>query len=125
MHRSWAVWILAVTAAGCLSAPVAPTLSTPTGPLEIGGGVSAPVALETPRPPYPESVRGCVQGVVVLRAVVAEDGTVRDVKVLKGLPLGLTEVAVEAVRRWRYAPARLDGRPVDVYIDLVVPFGWR
>ena len=63
-----------------------------------------------------------VQGVVILEAVVDADGTVRNVKVLKGLPMGLDQSAVEAVLTWRYEPARLEGRAVPVYFTFTISF---
>ncbi len=45
-----------------------------------------------------------------------------DVKVLKGLPSGLTEAAVEAVPKWRFEPATLEGNPVAVYYLVTVSF---
>jgi TonB family protein len=47
---------------------------------------------------------------------------VTDVRVLKTLPMGLTESAMDAVRQWRFRPATLDGRPVSVYFTLTVKF---
>ena len=51
---------------------------------------------------------------------IAKDGNVRDVKVLRRLPMGLTEAAVAAVEQWRYQPATLAGEPIDIiYIESV------
>jgi len=44
------------------------------------------------------------------------------VKVLKGLDLGLTEQAVEAVKQWKFKPGTLNGEPVDVIFNLTVNF---
>jgi periplasmic protein TonB len=91
--------------------------------LEVSGDVVAPVRVHGPLPRYTEpALRNRIQGTVVLRAVIGRDGVVRDIEVLKGLPLGLTERALDAVRRWRYEPATLAGRPVDVYFNLQVYF---
>ena len=51
---------------------------------------------------------------------VFEDG--KEVKVLKGLPMGLDQAAAEAVKKWRFKPATLNGKPVDVYYNLTVNF---
>lgn len=61
-------------------------------------------------------------GVVIVEAVIDEQGNVKDIKVLKGLPKGLDEAAVEAVRSWRFTPATMDGTPVPVYYTLTVSF---
>jgi protein TonB len=53
--------------------------------------------------------------------MVMEDGTLRDVKVVEGSPT-LVQSAVEAVRRWRYEPFELDGKPVKNEIRISVDF---
>lgn len=64
-------------------------------------------------PVYPESARRAgVEGTVVLDALISEKGRVEDVQVLRGLPMGLSESAEEAVRRWQYRPARGRSGPV-------------
>jgi TonB family protein len=54
--------------------------------------------------------------------VVGEDGKPRDIKVTKPLGKGLDEKAVEAVRSWKFDPARKDGKPVAVQIAVEVDF---
>ena len=41
---------------------------------------------------------------------------------LKGLPMGLSEAAVSAVKQWKFKPATLRGKPVDVYFNLTINF---
>jgi len=93
------------------------------GPMQISGDVLAPVRLYAPEPHYPEEARHArVQGVVILQTIIDTAGMVRNIKVLKGLPSGLTEAAVEAVSTWRFEPATLDGKPVAVYYLVTVSF---
>ena len=93
------------------------------GPMQISGNVLAPVRIYSPDPHYPEEARHArVQGVVILQTIINIDGNVTDVKVLKGLPSGLTESAVAAVSSWRFKPATLEGRPVAVYYLVTVSF---
>jgi len=93
------------------------------GPMQISGNVLAPVRIYSPDPHYPEEARHArVQGVVILQTIINTDGNVTDVKVLKGLPSGLTEAAVAAVSSWRFKPATLEGRPVAVYYLVTVSF---
>ena len=66
-----------------------------------------------------------VSGDVVLEIVVRRDGSVGDVKVLQGLAGGLNDRAVQAVRQWRFAPARRQGAPVDVIVEVAVEFKLR
>ncbi len=91
--------------------------------LQVGGGVTAPEKIFAPQPRYSEEARqGRVQGTVILQAVIEATGDVSDVEVLKGLPLGLSESAIETVRQWRFKPATSNGRPVAVYLNLLVNF---
>ena len=52
-------------------------------------------------------------------------GLLRDVKVLRRLGSGLDEQAVEAVRQWRFSPARRLGTPVAVIVEVAVEFTLR
>jgi TonB family protein len=94
-------------------------------PRLVGEGMTPPRILERPTTPQytPEARAQRIQGVVILQATIDLAGRVRDVEVLKGLPLGLGEAAVEAVRDWTFVPA-LDeqGRPVEVHYNLTVSF---
>jgi protein TonB len=93
------------------------------GPLRVGGDVKAPVAINRAKPDYTDVARKAhVNGVVVVEAVVNKEGEVEQVKVLKGLPMGLSEQAVDAVKKWRFKPGTLNGEPVDVIFSLTVNF---
>jgi TonB family protein len=93
------------------------------GPYRVGGGVSAPRILFAPDPDYSEEARKAkYQGTVVLWVVVGPDGRPRDVRVQRSLGLGLDEKAMEAVRSWKFEPARKDGQPVAVQINVEVNF---
>ncbi len=93
------------------------------GPYRVGGGVSAPRALYDPEPEYSEEARKAkYQGTVVLWVVVGPDGRVRDIRVSRSLGMGLDEKAMEAVRQWRFDPARKDGQPVPVQVSIEVNF---
>jgi len=100
----------------------------PAGPLIAGAGdVTMPELIpETKvRPEYPELARVArLEGNVILQAVIHGDGSVGDLKVLRctQVELGFEEAAVEAVRQWKYVPATLDGRPVDVFFTVFVDF---
>ncbi|HEX7614542.1 MAG TPA: energy transducer TonB [Thermoanaerobaculia bacterium] len=89
-------------------------------------GVTPPVALESAAISYPELARRArVEGVVLLEAIIGADGSVRDVRVLQGAHPLLDPAALEAVRRWRYRPARIGVRPVAVFLKVVVTFSLR
>lgn len=96
------------------------------GPYRSGSGITAPDLLREVRPDYTEDARRLgIEGDVVLEIVVRNDGTVGSVKVLQGLNAGLDRRAVEAVRQWRFSPARRLGTPVDVVVEIAVEFKLR
>jgi protein TonB len=63
-----------------------------------------------------------MQGTVIVEAIIDKSGAVTAVRVLKPLPMGLDNAAAEAVKKWRFKPATLNGRPVAVYFVLTVNF---
>jgi TonB family protein len=74
-------------------------------------------------PEYSEAARlAGLEGTVVLEAVIAEDGSAKQIRVARPLGLGLDENAVEAARTWRFTPGLYQGRPAPVEIDLAVDF---
>jgi protein TonB len=106
------------------SGPMVVALPPPSDkPLPVGGAVTAPVATYRVQPLYTEMARKTrLQGTVIVRAVIDEEGRVINVQVTKGLPMGLDDAAVAAVRQWRFQPATLHGRAVKVFFDLTVRF---
>ena len=87
-----------------------------------GGKIKEPQRLAYVAPVYPEAARFAkVEGTVILEAVIAPDGSVRDLKVLRSQPL-LDEAALAAVRQWRYTPTLLNGVPVAVVMTVTVTF---
>lgn len=91
--------------------------------LATARGVTPPLAIQTISPSYPELARRArVEGVVLLEAIIGADGSVRDVRVLRSAHALLDPAALEAVRRWRYLPARVGERPVAVYLSVAVTF---
>lgn len=93
------------------------------GVYKVGGGISAPQAISSPDPDYTEAARQAKrQGTCVLWLIVDAAGHPRDIKVVRGLGLGLDAKALEAVRQWRFQPALKDGKPVDVQISVEVEF---
>lgn len=96
------------------------------GPFRPGAGITPPSLLHEVRADYTEDARRLgIEGEVVLEIVVRSDGSVGDVKVLNGLRGGLDRRAMDAVRQWRFAPARRYGTPVDVVVEVAVEFKLR
>lgn len=93
------------------------------GVFRVGGGVSAPRTLYDPEPEYSEEARKAkYQGVVVLWVIIDAVGRPQQIKVARSLGMGLDEKAIEAVRNWKFAPARKDGQPVAVQVNIEVNF---
>jgi TonB family protein len=93
------------------------------GAYRVGGGVSAPKALFAPDPEYSEEARKAkYQGTVVLWLVVDASGHPQQIRVQRALGMGLDEKAIEAVKQWKFDPARKDGQAVPVMINVEVNF---
>lgn len=79
--------------------------------------------LSRTEPQYTEEARkDQVSGTVVLRGIFAFDGKVRGLRVLSGLPDGLTAAALRAARKIKFVPAMVDGKPVSQYIQIEYNF---
>jgi TonB family protein len=96
------------------------------GPFRPGSGIEPPRLLREVKADYTEEARQRnLVGEVVLEIVVRRDGSVGDLKVLRGLGAGLDERALQAVRQWRFSPAHRLGAPVDVLVEVAVEFRLR
>lgn len=93
------------------------------GVYKVGGGISAPQAVSTPDPTYTEEARAAkTQGTCILWLIVDDQGNPRDIRVVRGLGMGLDAKAIEAVKQWKFQPALKDGHPVNVQISVEVGF---
>ncbi len=107
---------------GIPDGPPGPRRSAPAA-LRLDGHITPPERIFGPTPRYTEEGRQSrTQGVVILEAIVDEEGNVDEVKVLKGLPNGLSDEAVLTASTWKYKPALLDGEPVPVFLNLTIRF---
>lgn len=94
----------------------------PRAPVPIGGDIRPPVKIRHVAPVYPRvALEAKIPGLVILQAVIGEDGAVDDVKVLRGEPL-FNQAAIDAVRQWRFTPTLLNGQPVPVVMTVTVSF---
>lgn len=77
--------------------------------------VSSPArVLREHRPRYPRQVKDeGIEGVVILRVQVTKDGKTRKVKLVKGLHPVLDNLSLQAIERYVWKPAEVDGQPVD------------
>jgi TonB family protein len=89
----------------------------------IGPGVTPPQVVHRIDPEYfTAGRRETLQGPVVLDAVILEDGTPKIVRVIRSLEWELDEIAINALRQWRFSPAMQDGNPVKVRMNIAVTF---
>jgi TonB family protein len=92
-------------------------------PSATGGRIRPPVKIRDVRPAYPASLQQAgVAGTVGLEAVIAADGTVREVQVLKAVHPELDNAAVEAVRQWQFDGTLLNCSAVEVLMKVTVNF---
>jgi len=85
-----------------------------------------PVRLRAPTPQYTDAARtNKTQGTVIMRVLVGADGDVKQVRVVRGLPDGLTEQAIAAARQAKFKPAMKDGKPVPYWMVIQMDFNIR
>jgi TonB family protein len=106
-----------------LSSPKPPAPATETGYVR---SIIQEARLTKSEPPdYPELAKSThVSGDVVMDAVIDAAGNVKSVRVISGPPL-LQRAAVDALRQWKYEPARLDGQPIAVHLTVTLNFRLR
>lgn len=86
-------------------------------------GVTQPVPIFTPEAEFSdEARRQKYQGVCVISVIVDAQGNPQNARVVQPLGYGLDQKALEAVRRYRFKPAKKDGRPVAVQMVVMVNF---
>jgi TonB family protein len=96
------------------------------GPYRPGSGIEPPRLLREVKAIYTDDARRRgLTGEVLLEIVVRRDGSVGEVSVIRAPGGGLEQRAIDAVRRWRFAPARRQGVPVDVIVEVAVEFSLR
>jgi periplasmic protein TonB len=108
--------------------------TTPTDPSQVktyrapkyvppGSADTDPELVGDYKPPYPEEAKkNEIEGTVVLKVTINDEGVVTDVKVLRGLGFGLDDAAAAAMRKHRFKPAIKDGEKVGTTITF--NFSW-
>jgi len=91
-------------------------------PVPVGGVIRPPTRIVYVEPVYPQiALAARVQGIVILQAVIDEQGSVRELRVLRGHPL-LDAAAMQAVAKWQFTPTLLNGTTVPVVMTVTVSF---
>jgi periplasmic protein TonB len=86
-------------------------------------GVTPPRSLYAPNPEFDEAARRAkLNGFVVLSLIVTPEGNTKDIRVTKSLSPGLDQRSIEAVSKWKFAPATKDGKPVAVELHVQTTF---
>ena len=102
--------------------PPPPPGAAPHAPVRVGDTVKEPQLISRVMPEYPFAAKEAnVQGDVVIDTLISTNGSVARMKVISG-PAMLREAALNALRRWRYQPSELDGKPVAVQMLVTIRF---
>ena len=110
-----------VISSSTMAAPAAPEIR-PEGPVVTGGKVAEPRLISRVLPIYPQNAKQAgVGGDVVIKTTIDQKGSVVDMHVVSG-PLMLREAALEALKRWKYEPSKLDGQPIAVQMLVTIKF---
>jgi protein TonB len=119
-----------------VSAPTAPTPPAPTrveappapapvtAPSRTDVSIPASYSASNQKPIYPNmSKRLGEQGTVVLRVLVKADGSAGEVEVKSSSSYPrLDQAAIDAVKTWRFNPAKIDGKATDEWYQVPIPF---
>jgi len=90
----------------------------------VGKGISPPKPIFMPEPQFSSAAQnmGFGGGVVTLSLLVDDKGTPQNLEILRPLGGGMDEEALRAVNTWRFEPARKDGQPVAVRVEVQVEY---
>ncbi len=106
-----------------LGAQAISTIQSGANVFKIGGDVKPPILISKVEPDYTLDARVAkYQGTVLLYAEIEPDGLAHNVRVRRGLGLGLNEKAIQAIGMWKFKPASKEGQPVAVAASIEVNF---
>jgi TonB family protein len=94
-------------------------------PIKAGDSTMKPRVISEVKPVYPNDAKDAkVQGEVELEIRIAKNGSVADARVVKSIPM-LDKAALDAVRKWKFAPPTLNGKPVEVLCTITTRFALK
>jgi TonB family protein len=112
-----------VLSALCLVALLAACQHASAQSYSVVDGITAPVATYRVQPEYSEQARRAKwSGAVSISIIVDTQGRPTNLRVIKALGMGLDEMALEAVQKWKFKPGIKDGKPVPVQAMIEVDF---
>lgn len=89
-------------------------------PLVVAGEVVPPEIVHRVTPDFSSVGQIRVWGVPVVEIVIGIDGRVERIRFLKSVDSEFDRAIIAAISQWRYEPAKLNGEPVAVYLNLTV-----
>ena len=99
---------------------------TKSSPTSAKADITKPVLINRPEPSYTTTAQKAgTEGTVRVRVLVRSDGTVKKVRIISGLPYGLSYQAMDAAYQMRFKPATKDGQPTDYWLAVTVEFNIR
>jgi protein TonB len=82
-----------------------------------------PVPVRTVPPEYPQELRrDGVSGLVMVKCTIDEQGNVVDPQVEKSSNPAFEKPAVDALKKWKFKPAKQDGTPVAIKVSIPIKF---
>lgn len=82
-----------------------------------------PVPVRTVAPEYPNELRrDGVSGLVMVKCSIDEQGNVTGTEVEKSSNVAFEKPAVEAVKKWKFKPAKQDGAPITIKVSIPIKF---
>ena len=82
-----------------------------------------PVAIKHVNPLVSDMAkRAGISGIVIVELMIDHNGAVKGGRIVKPLPYGLDQSALDAVKQWTFRPATLNGQPVGVLFNITVSF---
>jgi protein TonB len=102
--------------------PEKPHETPPARPKRLSTQLDPAMLIHRVEPVYPTLPRQMGRpGHVELRAIIATDGTIQSLQVVRGDPL-FYQSALDAVGQWRYRPTILNGQPVEIDTYITVEY---
>lgn len=90
---------------------------------DLAVGITSPRVVKQVNPQYSESSRGVrVNGSVMIGVVVTSKGLPKDPHVIKGIDNEVDDAALQALKQWRFAPARKNDKPIAVRVVVEIEF---
>lgn len=98
------------------------SVTSAAGPFRVGGNIRPPQKTKHVAPEYPAIAQTSrVQGVVIVEAIIDEQGRVAEARILRSIPL-LDRAALDAATQWEFSPTVVDGRAVPVVMTVTIQF---